>query len=166
MRDHLEENWQSNEDIIKSEEVFDKSIIPLYLSLIRNFNNLGFHDDADQCYLELRKKKKKNIDDKISKIMDGFDYALFGYGVHLINPPVLGLIIIIFFGLIFFVLDNNFLINIFPAFFNATSNSLKSFISSPNSDNNLITNISYIERLLGYIIMSCFLVTLAKKRLR
>jgi hypothetical protein len=166
IKDHLEDNWKFNEDVIRLEEVFDKSIIPLYLALIKNFNNLGFHDDADGCYLMLREKKKKNIKDKKSRIMDCLDYALFGYGIQWKNPLACGLLIMVFFLSLFFALDNNFLINNSKALYNATFNSLASFISSSNSNNNFIINISYIERFLGYIIMSCFLVTLAKKRLR
>jgi len=166
IRDHLEDNWQSNEEFIRLEEVFDKSIIPLYLSLIKNFNGLGLNEDADECYLMLREKKKKNIKDKKGQIIDFFDYALFGYGVKWQNPLYIGLIIMILFSLLFLIFDNHFRINNYEALTNATINSVASFISSPISDNKYIIIISYAERFLGYIIMSCFLITLAKKRLR
>ncbi len=166
IRDHLEDNWNSEKEIIRLVEDFDKSITPLYLSLIRNFNNIGFHDDADECYLELRRKKKKNIRDKKSQIIDYFDYALFGYGVLWYNPLVCGIFTMIFFLIFFFIFDDNCSINNYKAFSNATINSLASFVSSPKSDNIYIILFSNIERFFGYIIMSCFLVTLAKKRLR
>ena len=163
--DHLEDNWKFDEDIVRSVEVFDKSLIPLYLSLIKNFNNLGFNDDADECYLKLREKKRKNLKGR-SLIMDCLDYALFGYGIKWGNPLCLCLFTIATFLFIFFIEDNNFRINNLQALENATLNSVSSFLSSPYLDNHSIIIFSYAERFFGYIFMSCFLVTLAKKRLR
>jgi hypothetical protein len=86
--------WNSIKDALLCDE-------QVYRNLIRSYNNLGFFDDADNCYFDYKwisQQSKKNF---FSKLGDCLLLISCGYGVRPQYTLLLSIIIILFFGLIY-----------------------------------------------------------------
>jgi hypothetical protein len=84
-----------------------------YLALIKNYNNLGWYNDANDCYYDYRNEVRKNwltayapdLKTRVSNILNWFidttEWLLYGYGVQPLFPVVWSGIIILAFGFFF-----------------------------------------------------------------
>ena len=73
-----------------------------YQLLIKNFNNLGFFKDADECYFQFMKKQLKHRDPINSPLIFIFDlatYLFYGYGVRASFPAGWSTLIVVLFGI-------------------------------------------------------------------
>ena len=72
----------------------------IYITLIENFKNLGFFEDADNCYYyyRIRYREKKDL---IFKGLDCFLMLSYGYGVKPLRPLLCSLIFILLFGALY-----------------------------------------------------------------
>jgi len=84
-----------------------------YLALIKNYNNLGWYGDANDCYFAYRNAVRKNwqaasspgvatlISNFLDRLIDFGEWILYGYGVRPSFPIVWSAAIILAFGLFF-----------------------------------------------------------------
>ena len=75
-----------------------------YLLLIKNYNNLGWYKDYNDCYYDYRKdaqNKELENRDFLHWLFDFLSCISFGYGVKPERPLILSAFLIISFGLIF-----------------------------------------------------------------
>lgn len=90
---NLKAYWSSIRDnLVFNTEVFN--------DLIRNYNDLGWFNDADSCYYDLR-NNLRNSSRGFSKIADYFSLFIWGYGVKPSYPLIISLFFIFIFGLYF-----------------------------------------------------------------
>ncbi len=89
---NLDINWDSIHYKLISDE-------PGYISLIRNFKDLGQFDDADNCYYEYREWKRNNRPLDWARLFDSLAWLTCGYGVRCIHPIFSGFLVIIAFGI-------------------------------------------------------------------
>jgi len=75
-----------------------------YLLLIQNFKNLGFFEDANECYYQYRKAHLSKVDG-LNWIFDGAALCLYGYGVQPSYPMFCAIILILLFWLIYLNLN-------------------------------------------------------------
>jgi uncharacterized protein YjbI with pentapeptide repeats len=166
---HLFARWESIKDHIRYEGPDDDSA---YLAIIKNYNNLGWFEDADKCYYEFRKlsQKRKNWFTKDkgfkgvdwSKILDWAAFISCGYGVRLrfVLGWMIGLIIL--FGIINFHFGN-------PAPESAFMSTMAFTASLPNNASPMSHDLRYVfvaERFLGTVLIALFVVVLTKKLIR
>lgn len=163
-----------------------------YLALVKNYKDLGWFKDADDCYYQYRtdsKNSKKMIRGKNlnwSKFMDYVAWFSCGYGVRPSYTIFMGIIIILIFGGIFelgnaiksepSILDksgvNNSLSNIPKqdiSFIDSAYFSFMAFLGK--SPRNLFAygNFGYValaENIIGWLLMALFLVTLGRVMIR
>ena len=76
-----------------------------YMSLMKNFKDLGYFEDYDSCYFQYRKEHRGQpwplvggLDQPIRKGIDFFLEWFYGYGTRPLNAVYFSLAIIIFFG--------------------------------------------------------------------
>jgi hypothetical protein len=71
-----------------------------YQSLIENFKVLGFMDDADNCYYQMRIYKliKENSDDELKSVFDFGAWIFYGFGKKPVLPLLWSIFFIILFG--------------------------------------------------------------------
>lgn len=74
---------------------------PMYLNLIRNFKDLEQFDDADNCYYDYRDWKRQERPLGWAKTLDYLALISCGYGVRWQNTFLLGIGIMILFGIYF-----------------------------------------------------------------
>jgi hypothetical protein len=65
-----------------------------YLLLIENFKNLGFFEDADNCYYNYRIERRRELP-TLYKPIDWILMALYGYGVKPLRPLVWLIILLV-----------------------------------------------------------------------
>jgi hypothetical protein len=85
-------------DSIKDGLVYDPAA---YQLLIKNYNDLGFFDDANNCYFQFMKQQLKHRDPMDSPILFIFDFAayvFYGYGVKVSYPMTWSLLTVVLFG--------------------------------------------------------------------
>ncbi len=77
-----------------------------YLSLLRNFKELGYFEDYDSCYFQYRKAHREQpwplvsgIDQPIMKGIDVFLEWFYGYGTKPLNAAYFSIAIILAFGI-------------------------------------------------------------------
>jgi uncharacterized protein YjbI with pentapeptide repeats len=146
-------SWRS----IKGKLIFDGSA---YLALVKNYNNQGRFNDADECYYHYRIKRSTKLKG-FNKILDFFVFYLYGYGIRPTYPLALMAVLFIF-SILVYLLDGQARTPI-----NAVELSLVALTAQiPNSLTGLCRWWSIAERILGWLLMSSFLVVLAKKTLR
>jgi uncharacterized protein YjbI with pentapeptide repeats len=153
--DRLLIDWKSIKEHLK----YDSAT---YQLLIKNFRNLGFLEDADDCYYEYRKLSQKSKDWNWSKLLDWMAFLSCEYGVRL--RFVLGWmgISIIFFGIINILSGN-------PAPESAFMSTMAFTASLPNNASPMSNNLRYafvVERFLGTVLIALFVVVLTKKLIR
>jgi hypothetical protein len=132
-----------------------------YLSLVKNYNNLEWFDDADECYWQYRTKRRKEHLTRSKRIIDLIPWWFYGYGVRFYYPLIWMLVILIISAIIY-VLGGQAQ---FPGAFG-----LSTIILTTTTQTGDLTGscwiISILERIMGWLLMACFLVVLAKKTLR
>ncbi len=72
-----------------------------YQLLIKNYNDLGFFDDANNCYFQFMKQQLKHRDPMESPLLFIFDFAayvFYGYGVKVSYPMTWSLLTVVLFG--------------------------------------------------------------------
>jgi hypothetical protein len=87
-------SWSQIRDIIS----FDSAA---YLSLIKNYKDLGQSNDANECYYELRYLNQGNKPIGFSKLLDVLAWLTCGYGVRPQYALFFGLVIILIFAFIY-----------------------------------------------------------------
>ena len=84
-------------DKIDNKLVYDNEA---YLSLIENYKKLGFFKYADDCYDRYRQEYQKNTMSGIESLADNILDLTYGYGTKPINAVISSIILIVFFGFI------------------------------------------------------------------
>lgn len=150
----LELKWP----IISDKIIYDG---PAYLALVRNYNNLGWFRDADNCYYRYRFIEGSNLKG-ISKFVDLIARGIYGYGVRPLNPFIIGFGVFVFSALIF-LYENQ-------AHSPLNALELSAIILTTTTQVGDLASLcrfwSICERILGFILMSVFLVVLGKKIIR
>jgi len=161
-------------DNIKDHLFYDEE---MYLFLVQNYKNIGWHDDSNNCYYDYRIKHPINpLGDPIQFIYDRASLISYGYGVKPIRPLVLSIFIILVSGIIFYfsnglkrsstLPDQGQTISIWDSIhYSATAftSGASAFISNP-TEIIPVGKAKYLvtaERFLGWIFFSLFLITLA-----
>ncbi len=145
--------------LLKDALVFDGAT---YIKLIKNFKDMEQFDDADNAYYQYRRQSQANKNG-FSWITDEIWRIICGYGVRPINTILFGALIILVFSLIYYLGGS-------VSIEGAVYFSIVSFISAQSRDwfpedrNRKIAHVT--ERLLGWLVLSLFLVTLAKVMIR
>jgi uncharacterized protein YjbI with pentapeptide repeats len=156
----LEVDW----DTIKNYLVYDGSS---YLALVKNYNDLEWFNDADDCYYQYRSLRREcQIKGLRSKITDYIAWIAYGYGVRPSNPLKLSLGLLVISSLIFLFgvgFDDPF-----ASVLNASYISVTVFTSNPKTDPlaGIYLLWGVVERIAGWLLMASFLVVLAKKTIR
>lgn len=145
--------WRS----IKDKLIFDGSA---YLALVKNYNNQGRFNDADECYYKYMIRRSTKLKG-FNKILDFFLFYFYGYGIRPKYPLILMAVLFIF-SVLVYSLDGQASTPI-----KAVELSLLALTAQiPNGLTGLCRWWSIAERILGWLLMSSFLVVLAKKTLR
>ncbi len=87
-------SWSQIRDILS----FDSAA---YLSLIKNYKDLGQGSDANECYYELRYLNQANKPIGFSKLLDVLAWLTCGYGVRPHYALLCGMVIILIFAFIY-----------------------------------------------------------------
>jgi hypothetical protein len=87
-------SWSQIRDILS----FDTAA---YLSLIKNYKDLGQSNDANECYYELRYLNQSHKPLGISKLLDILAWITCGYGVRPHYALLCGMVIILIFSIIY-----------------------------------------------------------------
>lgn len=152
----LETRWKS---IIGKIE-YDGSA---YLALVKNFNNLEFFNDADDCYFYYRTiRRKEHLDGIRQKLLDYIAWIPYGYGVRPSYPLLLGVGLFFIFTIIYWFGNQS------TSFMQALDMSAV-ILTTTTQIGNLAGYCrfwSIVERILGWLLMTSFLVVLAKKTIR
>ncbi|MGB5099015.1 MAG: pentapeptide repeat-containing protein [Methanothrix sp.] len=174
--------WRNLDNVFKCDDEVT------YLGLIQDLKDHGQFTDADNCYYDYM-NWRRDQDSGFSKVSDWLFCAICGYGVKPQRPIIFGGIIIIIFGIIYylgsrhypFVTSNNWQKMIESIFFSAVA-----LLSLPKElypygpatyDHLLKQNIFNIrilgfrflvsiERLLGWSILILFINTLSRVMIR
>lgn len=173
--DQLLIRWNILREHLIDEEATDSSILQ---QLIEGYKKMGWFYDADKCVRYYADKRlEKLLKDKLYVSWFGSCLKLkwlYGYGIHPEYPLYLGTTIFGIFTLIIFVekyleeLGKNSQLQFLcvnqtvSVLLDAIWVSLASFVVAPPQSDLMTT----IERLIGWIILSCFLVVLAKRTIR
>jgi len=86
--------WENIENVFKCDEA-------TYLGLIQNLKDYGQFSDADNCYYEYM-NWRRDQNSGFSKFFDYVFWAICGYGVKPERPPIVGGVLLIFFGFLYF----------------------------------------------------------------
>jgi len=150
----LEANWANIKDKIE----YDGSA---YLALVKNYNRLEWFSDADNCYYQYRKRRRSSLKIK-EKMVDIIPWMVYGYGVRP-EIPILWLTLLFLFSACVYSYGGQT-----QTFLNASELSIV-FLTTTTQIGSLAGFHrwwSISERVLGWLLMSTFLVTLAKKMLK
>lgn len=142
---------------IKGKLIFDGSA---YLALVKNYNNQGRFNDADDCYYQYRIKRSPRLNG-LNRILDFFLFYFYGYGVRP-KYPLIVMVALFFMSILVYLLDGQASSLISVVELSITT----LFAQIPNGLTGFSRWWSILERILGWILMSSFLVVLAKKTLR
>lgn len=145
-----------------------------HLKLIENFKSLGWFNDADDCYFHYRQVNQKEKGLGWSKLIDVFGWLSCGYGVRPDYTLWLSLTLIIVFGF-FYWLGNGVRLG----FSNVTSKISRSnalyysaavFVSQPHPrwhpNGEWWKYVVLIEKIMGWMLLALFIVTLGKVMIR
>lgn len=77
-----------------------------YLAIIKNFKDLGYFEDSDNCYFQYRKDRRGQpwpcdypLEEPARKFIDFLAEWSYGYGTRPANPFIWSLLLILLFGL-------------------------------------------------------------------
>jgi len=161
-----------------------------YLSLAKNFRNLEWFEDADDCYYHYRRmsqsektlvyREKMSIKINWSKLLDGIAWISCGYGVRPRYTVFLSCFLIFLFALIFWLGDGivveaidvgnpciapqeslNFLDNLY---FSTMVFTAKTQVKWYPVD--IFRYFATVESILGWLLLALFLVTLGRTMIR
>ena len=85
--DRLELRWGSIEKHLNCDDT-------AYMALIKNYDNLAWFEDADNCLYDYREWRRENSEFGITKLLDYAALVSCGYGVKPRRPLILGLIMV------------------------------------------------------------------------
>jgi hypothetical protein len=143
----LEIPWK----IIRDKLEYDGSA---YLALVKNYNNLEWHEDADACYYEYRIIKSRELKG-VRKIFDFFLFYFYGYGIRP-EYPLAAMAAIFAFSTLVYLLEGQASTTL-----DAAEISIKALTIQISTDLvGLCKWCSIAERILGWLLMSSFLVVL------
>jgi uncharacterized protein YjbI with pentapeptide repeats len=155
--------WKS----IKGKIIFMEEKAPYdasYLALVKNYNNMGWFDDADSCYWIYRIERSKTLnmrDAVVPKTLDIISFFLYGHGVK-IFCPIISIAVIIILSALFFLSQNQT-----HDIWDAVDVSISNFFIYPDTDlTGLCRNLSKIERIAGLFLVTILIVILGKKTIR
>ncbi|MCX6674058.1 MAG: pentapeptide repeat-containing protein [Methanothrix sp.] len=77
----------------------------LFISLVKNYEKLGWTEDANKCYYAYRVFNRSSMHFGFSKLVDVLEDLVIGYGVRPFNIILITIPIILFFGAIYFYWD-------------------------------------------------------------
>jgi len=132
-----------------------------YLALVKNYNNLEWFDDADECYYQYRTIRRKESLQGYQWLVDLIPWWFYGYGVRFYYP-LAWMIGALIFSAAIYVLGGQAQ---FPGAFGLSIIILTTTTQVVNLTGPCWI-MSIIERIVGWLLMSTFLVALAKKTLR
>lgn len=155
----LEVLWKN----VKNKLEYDGSA---YLALVKNYNNLEWFEDADRCYYQYRCIRRKKCLQGLEWAVDLIPWWFYGYGVRFYYPLVWLFVAYILSSIIYLWYGQAR----FPGVLDLSAVILITTTQINGLDGGQLTGIcricSIIERILGWVLMSTFLVALAKKTLR
>ncbi len=150
----LEVFWK----LIRNRLEYDGSV---YLALVKNYNNLEWFDDADECNYQYRTIRRKEHLQGSKWIIDLIPWWFYGYGVRFYYPLLWMIgIIVLSAGVYMWGGQAQY-----PGAFGLST----VILTTTTQIGNLAGPcwiMSIIERIVGWLLMSTFLVALAKKTLR
>jgi|WetSurSiteA1Bulk_404760.scaffolds.fasta_scaffold02237_5 hypothetical protein len=144
--------------LVRHKLEYDGSV---YLALIRNYNNLEWFDDADECIYQYRTIRRKEHLHGSKKFIDTIPWLFYGYGVRFYYPLAWMIVVYAASAIIYLWLGQ---IHFSDAF--ALSTIILTTTTQVGNLAGLSWYMSIVERILGWLLMSTFLVALAKKTLR
>jgi hypothetical protein len=157
--DYLNIKWS----YIKDKFVYDG---PTILNLIKNYNNIENFKESDDCYYYYKNRclSHRNWMEK-SKYIDILSLISCGYGVRPLYTIIFGGSLIILFGIIYSFAEVHSSTNepLYPLY-----HSISIFISDSNTrpEQGIIKYIEIFEKILGWLVMALFLITLDKVIIR
>lgn len=161
-----------------------------YLSLAKNFRNLEWFEDADDCYYNYRRmsqaektlvyREKMHLMINWSKLLDGIAWISCGYGIRPRHTVFLSCFIIVLFAIIFWlghgiIVENidtitpsvalqedlNFLDNIYFSTMVFTAKTQVKWYPV-----GIFRYFATVEAILGWLLLALFLVTLGRTMIR
>jgi uncharacterized protein YjbI with pentapeptide repeats len=184
----LEVRWSS----IKEKLVYDGAV---YLALIKNFRNMEWFEDADDCYFQYRRKSQAEkkfygLDGDVpsvnwSKLLDGMAWISCGYGVRPKYTVFLSIFLILLFAGLFWTGDSIVVEHISTtakgahlaeddlvkslSFADYLYFSAMTFMAKTQVKwypAGIYRYLATIESILGWLLMALFLVTLGRTMIR
>jgi len=154
-----------------------------YLTLVKNFKNIGYFEDADDCYYQYRREKQAMRGwSERAKYLDTLALFSCGYGVRPLNTLKVSVILILIFGGIF---------KIFNVLQVSPSHQIITFFLQDQEKPSLIESLYFsmlvflhawphpklrpsgrwkylvlLEDILGWLLLALFLVTLGNVMIR
>jgi hypothetical protein len=165
-------------DSIRGNLVYNEAT---YLSLIKNFEVLGYYADSDNCYYQYRNEKMARETSLFAKAIDEIALISCGFGVRPINSVIISVLVVIFFGLMYWLgkavpesvfedLSMRFVGNNIQILFPSIYFSALAFIT-PHASIELRPYrywkyVVYFEHIMGWLLMTLFIVTLGRVMIR
>lgn len=166
-----------------------------YLTLIKNFRDLGFFDDADDCYYQYRRiTQTKKLWYDWSKFLDVIAWITCGYGVKVWPTAICTLVFVVIFASLYGLFNgittigsseiSSISINIAPIVIQNAPTEVHAGVTSwadylyfsaaaltgstpaELHPNGAWKYAAVIERLIGYLFLALFVVVLTKKIIR
>jgi len=162
-------------DAIKGRLAYNEAV---YLALIKNFENLGYFMEADNCYFQYRVEKHIRETSIQNNFIDVLAWITCGYGVRPIYSIAFSLIIVVIFGIAFWFgkaiprMKNPSIPGHESALFSildAIYDSAVIFIIHPPPEwrpRGRWKYVMLIEDISGFLLMALFLVVLGKVMIR
>jgi hypothetical protein len=135
-----------------------------YLLLIKNFKNIGFFEDAYDCYYQYRIAHLQKVWGPY-RIFDVAALGLYGYGVKPLYPLIWAIILILLFWPIYLALNLDMTPGeAFKFSFIVLLSGAGPFlsISSDLSKAGKYKKLAFAEKILGSILFALFLIALSK----
>ena len=143
-----------------------------YLSLIENFKKLGFLEDADNCYYDYRKERRRDLP-RPYKPVDWVLMVFYGYGIKPIRPLMWAVVFFFAFSLLYTTLGE-FIgftdVHSFVSSLNVSYTLLLAGTKLTDDPNHASTGLIYMiftfEKLLGSLFFALFLVSVGRTIIR
>jgi uncharacterized protein YjbI with pentapeptide repeats len=163
--DEFYSNWDVAKSKLKLDD--DNRRIRIYQHLRKDYLESNLLDDANDCYYEIMKVKSHLIDgDWALIVVDRSQRYLYGYGMKPIYPLIWSCFFIILFSLLFKLIRLEKPLKPFSMSYNVfLSGTGKLLIEAPKlpEDCTEMARFLYdVERFLGLLFFSLFLITIAK----
>lgn len=153
-------NWEMVRSKLKLK---DQNKIRIYQSLRGAYEQLGLKDDANDCYYEIMKVKGSLVDDWSIIFLDYSSRYLYGYGVKPLYPLAWSFSLMTLFGLIFWIKGIKSPVYFsYNVFLSGTGKLLVDTPKLPEDSKPLVRFLFDLERFLGLLFFSLFLITLTQ----